>query len=300
MKTGGWLGGGYQLPSESLQGKVCIVTGANTGIGKETARGLADRGATVILACRSVERGQEAAKEIGGLVRVKKCDLASFASVRKFCEEVNREEKKVDILINNAGMVTMSREITEDGQEMQFQSNHLGHFLLTNLLLNKLKASNDARIVNVSSVAHWMVASFPWQDLTFSTSWYNGMSVYSITKLANIWFTTHLADQLQGTKVKVFAVHPGGVYTNLGRNISEFLPVFLKSVIGRVSSMTMLSPSNGAQTSLFCAFHPSLEDPKTSGSYYSNSRPAMISLLARDKDMAARLWEISTELVSLP
>ena len=159
MKTGGWLGGGYQLPSESLQGKVCIVTGANTGIGKETARGLADRGATVILACRSVERGQEAAKEIGGLVRVKKCDLASFASVRKFCEEVNREEKKVDILINNAGMVTMSRELTEDGQEMQFQSNHLGHFLLTNLLLGKLKAAKDgARIVNVSSVAHWYVS----------------------------------------------------------------------------------------------------------------------------------------------
>ena len=156
MKTGGWLGSGYQLPSESLQGKVCIVTGANTGIGKETARGLADRGATVILACRSVERGQEAAKEIGGLVRVKKCDLASFASVRKFCEEINKEERKVDILINNAGMVTMSRELTEDGQEMQFQSNHLGHFLLTNLLLGKLNAAKDgARIVNVSSVAHW-------------------------------------------------------------------------------------------------------------------------------------------------
>ena len=153
-----WLGGGYQLPNESLKGKVCIVTGANTGIGKETARGLADRGATVILACRSVERGQDAAREIGGFVRVKKCDLASFASVRKFCEEINKEERKVDILINNAGMVTMSRQLTEDGQEMTFQSNHLGHFLLTNLLLGKLQAAKDgARIVNVSSSAHWYV-----------------------------------------------------------------------------------------------------------------------------------------------
>ena len=149
----------YQLPDVDLTGKVAIVTGANTGIGKETARGLATRGATVILACRNVKKGEAAAKEIGGrAVRVIKCDLASFASVREFCRQVSREEKKVDILINNAGMVTMKRELTEDGQEMQFQSNHLGHFLLTNLLLEKMKASREgARIINVSSVAHWFV-----------------------------------------------------------------------------------------------------------------------------------------------
>lgn len=148
---------GYQLPEVDLSGKVAIVTGANTGIGKETARGLSARGATVILACRNIQKGKAAIKEIGGqTLRVKECDLASFASVREFCRQINREEKKVDILINNAGMVTMKREMTEDGQEMQFQCNHLGHFLLTNLLLEKLKAAKDgARIINVSSVAHW-------------------------------------------------------------------------------------------------------------------------------------------------
>ena len=146
----------YQLPDVDLAGKVAIVTGANTGIGKETARGLAVRGASVVLACRNVRKGEEAAKEIGGrAVRVKELNLASFASVREFCRQINREEKKIDILINNAGMVTMNRELTEDGQEMQFQSNHLGHFLLTNLLLDKIKAAKNARIINVSSVAHW-------------------------------------------------------------------------------------------------------------------------------------------------
>ena len=147
----------YQLPDVDLTGKVAIVTGANTGIGKETARGLVERGATVILACRNVKKGEAAAKEIGGrATRVKELNLASFASVREFCKQINKEEKKVDILINNAGMFTMNRELTEDGQEMQFQSNHLGHFLLTNLLLDKMKAAKaGARIINVSSVAHW-------------------------------------------------------------------------------------------------------------------------------------------------
>merc|ERR1719445_223247 len=291
-----WLGGAYQLPSESLQGKVCIVTGANTGIGKETARGLADRGAAVILACRSVERGQEAAREIGGLVRVKKCDLASFASVRKFCEEINKEEKKVDILINNAGMVTMSRQLTEDGQEMQFQSNHLGHFLLTNLLLDKLKAAKEgARIVNVSSVAHWMVLKFPWDDLTWSKSWYNGWSVYSVTKVANVLFTRHL-DQLlrdQGSRVRVYAVHPGGVYTDLGRNLAGFVPVFVSRVLGYISSITMLSPEKGAMTSLYCALEPALDTDTASGGYYDNCREARTSALAQDKKAASKLWDIS-------
>ena len=147
----------YHLPDEDLTGKVAIVTGANTGIGKETARGLADRGATVILACRNVQKGEAAAKEIQGRsVRVRELDLASFASVREFCRQISREEKKVDILINNAGAFTTNRELTEDGQEMQFQSNPLGHFLLTNLLLEKMKSARDgARIINVSSVAHW-------------------------------------------------------------------------------------------------------------------------------------------------
>jgi len=291
----------YQLPDVDLTGKVAIVTGANTGIGKETARGLATRGATVILACRNVKKGEAAAKEIGGrAVRVIKCDLASFASVREFCRQVSREEKKVDILINNAGMVTMKRELTEDGQEMQFQSNHLGHFLLTNLLLEKMKASREgARIINVSSVAHWVVLSFPWDDLTWAKSWYNGWSAYSISKLANVLFTKELVEKLKGSKIRVYSLHPGGVYTDLGRNLSGFIPDFVKSLIGQVNSVTMLSAESGAKTSLFCALEPSLDTPEASGKYYDNCKEASTSWNAKNKDMAKKLWEVSKEIVQL-
>ena len=176
------------------------MTGCNRGIGKETVRGLAKRGAKVIMACRNLEAAEAAADEIGlPNIKVKKCDLASFASVREFCRQIVREEKKVDILINNAGMFSQSRSLTEDGQEACFQVNHLGHFLLTNLLLDKLKAAKAARIINVSSVGHWAVLRFPFDDPTFAKSWfYNGMSVYAITKLANILFTRELAKRLKG------------------------------------------------------------------------------------------------------
>jgi len=287
----------YHLPDEDLTGKVAIVTGANTGIGKETARGLADRGATVILACRNVQKGEAAAKEIRGRsVRVKELNLASFASVREFCRQISREEKKVDILINNAGAFTTTRELTEDGQEMQFQSNHLGHFLLTNLLLEKMKSARDgARIINVSSVAHWFSLSIPWDDLTWSSSWYNGASAYAISKLANVLFTVELAERLKGTNIKVFALHPGGVYTDLGRNIGGMIPDFLKTIVGQMSSVTMLSPEAGAKTSLFCA----LDDQAESGKYYDNCKEAWTSCVARDKVMASKLWEVSMKIVNL-
>ena len=153
-----------------------------------------------LLMSRNVKLAEEAANDIGlPNLKVKKCDLASFASVREFCKQVEREEKKVDILINNAGMFSQSRSLTEDGQEACFQVNHLGHFLLTNLLLDKLKAAKAARIINVSSTGHWAVLRFPFDDPTFSKSWfYNGMSVYAITKLANILFTLELSKRLKG------------------------------------------------------------------------------------------------------
>ena len=190
----------YKLPEVDLTGSVAIVTGANTGIGKETARGLAQRGAKVYMACRNLEAANAAAEDIGlPNINVKKCDLASFASIREFCRQIGKEEKKVDILINNAGMFAWKRTLTEDGQESQFQVNYLGHFLLTNLLLDKLKAAKAARIINVSSTGHWAVLRFPFDDPTFAKSWvYNGMSVYGITKLANILFTLELSKRLKG------------------------------------------------------------------------------------------------------
>jgi len=284
-----------------LTGKVAVVTGSNTGIGKETVRGLAEKGAKVIMACRNLEKAESAADDIGlPNIRVKKCDLASFASIREFCRQIVKEEKKIDILINNAGMFSTQYTLTEDGQESLFQVNHLGHFLLTNLLLDKLKASSGARIINVSSVGHWGVLKFPFDDPTFSKSWfYNGMSVYCITKLANVLFTLELAERLKGSKIQVFSLHPGGVYTDLGRNAKDLLPEMVSSIFGKVAMLMTISAEVGARTSLYCAMEPKLSDPKYSGKYFDNCQVGSSSPYAKNQDMAKKLWELSTKLVKL-
>lgn len=291
----------WELSKVDLTGKVAVVTGSNTGIGKETVRGLAERGAKVIMACRNIEKAESAAKDIGlPNIRVKQCDLASFASIREFSRQICREEKKIDILINNAGMFSTERTLTEDGQESVFQVNHLGHFLLTNLLLDKLKASSAARIVNVSSVGHWAVVRFPFDDPTFSKSWfYNGMSVYAITKLANILFTLELSKRLKGSKVQVFSLHPGGVNTDLGRNAAAVLPEIVSTLFGKVALVMTISAEVGARTSLYCATEPSLSDPQYSGKYFDNCQVGISSPYAKNEDMAKKLWELSTKLVKM-
>lgn len=293
----------YQLPQIDLTGCVAIVTGANTGIGKETVRGLHDRGAKVIMACRNIDKAEEAVKDIaaGSInLKIKKCDLSSFASVREFCRQIIKEERRVDILINNAGMVTYQRQLTEDGQEMQFQVNHLGHFLLTNLLLDKLKASKrGGRIINVSSVGHRAVLAFPWDDLTMNNTWYNGFHVYAVTKLANVWFTNQLAHRLQGSNVQAFSLHPGGVSTDLGRNIADLLPEFVSSAAGKLSNMFMLSAEMGARTSLFCALEPHLSQPQYSGMYFDNCKQGTLSSMANNEEMARELWDASADIVQL-
>jgi len=291
----------YQLPEVDLTGSVAIVTGANTGIGKETVRGLAQRGAKVYMACRNLEAADGAAEEIGlPNIKVKKCDLASFASIREFCRQMSKEEKKVDILINNAGAFSTSRTLTEDGQEMVFQVNHLGHFLLTNLLLDKLKASKAARIINVSSTGHWAVLRFPFDDPTFAKSWfYNGMSVYAITKLANILFTLELSKRLKGTNIQAFSLHPGGVNTDLGRNAKAVLPEVVSSMFGKIALVMTLSAEVGARTSLYCATEPSLSDPQYSGKYFDNCQVGLSSPYAKNEEMAKQLWELSTKLVKM-
>jgi len=291
----------WSLPDVDLTGSVAIVTGSNTGIGKETVRGLAERGATVIMACRSIERAQAAMEDIGlSNIKVKKCDLASFASVREFCRQVCKEEKKIDILINNAGMFSTQRTLTDDGQETVFQVNHLGHFLLTNLLLDKMKAAKAARIINVSSTGHWAVLRFPFDDPTFAKSWfYNGMSVYAITKLANILFTLELSKRLKGSNIQVFSLHPGGVNTDLGRNAKALVPEFVSSLFGKIALVMTLSAETGARTSLYCAMEPSLSDPKYSGKYFDNCQVGFSSPYAKNEKMAKKLWDLSAQLVKL-
>ena len=210
-----------------LDGKTVIVTGGNTGIGLETAVDLAKRNARVILACRSVERGERAAVEVrkrsgNDNVVFVQLDLASLDSVRKCAAKILEEEPQIDILINNAGVMALpERKLTKDGFEMQFGTNHLGHFLFTNLLLDRIKESPKARIVNVSSIGH-SLGKLDFNNLNSECS-YSQWTAYGTSKLANILFTRGLVKRLEGTGVTANVLHPGAINTELGRNLGCFM-----------------------------------------------------------------------------
>ena len=226
-----YFGGGVCTSQARLTGKTVIITGANTGIGLETAVDLAKRGARVVLACRDVARGEAAVLEVkrqskSEEIMFSKLDLASLRSVREFSERTLGEEPRIDILINNAGVIGPSYTITEDGFELHFGVNHLGHFLLTNLLLERIKEAPAGRVVTVSSAAHrrkWI--SF--DDLQSKRS-YSKFHAYGQSKLANILFTQSLAKRLKGTNVTAYSLHPGVVLTELARHLPRiFVSCFI-------------------------------------------------------------------------
>ena len=217
-----YVAGGVCRSKALLNGKTVIITGANAGIGKETAVDLARRNARVIMACRSVEKGEKAAVEVrkrseSDNVVFMQLDLASLTSVRQFAARVLEEEPRLDILINNAGVMACPYTKTEDGFEMQFGVNHLAHFLLTNLLLDRLKEAPSARIVNVSSRGYTF-GKMNFNDLESEQS-YKPWGAYGQSKLANILFTHALAKRLEGTSVTTNALHPGMVRTNLAQHL---------------------------------------------------------------------------------
>lgn len=217
---------------ERMDGKTVIVTGANTGIGKITALELARRGARVVIACRDVTKAAIAAVDIkeetgSENVVLKKLDLASCASIRKFSEEILQEEEAIHVLVCNAGvMITPTFQRTVDGFEMQFGVNHLGHFLLTNLLLDRIKASAPSRIVVLSSSAHYF-GSLDFNDMMMEKS-YNKYYAYCRSKLANVMFARELARRLEGTGVTVYSLHPGSIRTELQRHLYTGLWILLK------------------------------------------------------------------------
>ncbi|XP_058478737.1 retinol dehydrogenase 12, like [Solea solea] len=278
-----------------LDGKTALITGANTGIGKETAIDLAKRGSKIIIACRDMEKAEAAVKEIidksgNQNISCKKLDLADTKSIREFAEGINKDEPKLNLLINNAGVMSCPYGKTTDGFEMQIGVNHMGHFLLTHLLLDLIKRSAPARIVTVSSMAHsWGVINL--DDINSEKS-YSKMTAYSQSKLANILFTRSLAKRLEGTGVTAYSLHPGVVQTDLWRHMSA----------PQLFAMKMVSPFTkdsvqGAQTTIYCAVEPSLE--KESGGYYSDCAPASCSAAGKDDKVAEKLWELSCRLLSI-
>ncbi|XP_071962126.1 retinol dehydrogenase 11-like [Antedon mediterranea] len=285
-----------------LVGKTIIITGANTGIGRETAKDLAARGAKVILACRNTEKGYSAKQYIEQTtghkeVFVHKLDLASLASVREFVKEYKDNHDSLDILINNAGVMCCPQWETEDGFDMQFGTNHLGHFLLTNLLLDMLKESPAARIINLSSLAHIAPKQLPLDDLNFKKRSFNTITAYSESKLANVLFTKELAKRLKGTTVTSYAVHPGAVDTELLRYITDTWPIvrFIVPLQQLVLRTLCKTSEQGAQTTIYCAVMPGIE--KESGSYYSDCALKKSSPLSYDEDLATKLWDVSCEMV---
>lgn len=281
-----------------MKGRICLVTGANTGIGLETARELARQGAVVVMASRDVERGEAAVADVrqstgSDTVELLHLDLASIASIRAAAATFLSRHARLHVLINNAGLVLSDRRETEDGFEMTFGVNHLGGFLLTHLLLDTLKASAPARVVNLASDAHRISSGLPFDDLQ-RTGGYAGLKVYGDSKLANILFTRELARRLEGSGVVTNAVHPGAVRSSFGADGDAAWYITAFYSLGR---WFVLTPAQGARTSLHVATDPALAT--VSGGYFARSRPKKPNAAAQDDAAAARLWQVSEELLGL-
>ncbi|KAM8952357.1 retinol dehydrogenase 14 [Pelodytes ibericus] len=282
-----------------MLGKTVIITGANSGIGRATAAELLKQQARVIMACRDRDRAEEAAQELrmetqgSGEIIIKELDLSSLRSVRRFCQQVVQEETRLDVLINNAGIFQCPYMNTEEGFEMQFGVNHLGHFLLTYLLLGLLKNSAPSRIVVISSKLY-KYGEINFEDLNSEKS-YNKSFGYSRSKLANILFTRELARRLEGTGVTINALHPGIVRTNLGRYIN--IPVLIKPLFNVVSWAFFKTPLEGAQTSVYLASSPEVEG--VTGKYFGDCKEEDLLPKAMDDLVARKLWDISEIMVGL-
>lgn len=277
-----------------MDGRVCVVTGANSGIGKAASIALAGLGASIVLVCRNRGRGESALAEVGaaatgGQPSLELADLSSMEQVRNLAARLDRLAR-VDVLVNNAGLVVASRRLTADGFEHTLAVNHLAPFLLTNLLRPKLEASAPARVITVASIAH-RAALLNLDDLQLEHH-YLAMLAYSNSKLANILFTRELARRLTETKVTANALHPGTVATNFGQTGNRWLKYGL--AVGRHFLRT---PQSGARTVVYLASSPDVAGQ--TGGYYVGRRRRQPSTAARDDDLARRLWEISARLTGL-
>src|SRR5579859_622135 len=281
--------------SRQMDGRVCVVTGATSGIGYVTARELARQGATVTVVGRNRDRTARCVAQIRQETGSKAvdsllADLSSMTQVRALAEAVKARHTRLDVLVNNAGAIFLTRHTTVDGYEMTFALNHLAPFLLTNLLLDRLKASVPARIVTTASVAH-TGAKIAFDDPNFQHSFYNAWSAYSQSKLANIMFTYELARRLEGTGVTANAFHPGVVASGFAHNGP------LLSVAMTLARPMMVSAEEGAKTAIYVASSPAVEG--VTGQYFTKEHPVRSSKESYNTESQRRLWEVSEELTGV-
>ena len=287
------------IPDQS--GRTAVITGANTGLGFETAKALADKGARVVLAVRDTDKGRQAAARIGGDVTVQELDLTSLASIRAASEELHTKFESLDLLINNAGVMTTPKASTKDGFELQFGTNHLGHFALTGLLLDRLLDVDGARIVTVSSNGHKMGGAIHFDDLQWERR-YNRMGAYTQSKLANLLFTYELQRRLAPRgKTVALAAHPGTSTTELARNLPR--PVE-RAFLAAAPVLFAQTADKGALPTLRAATDPGA----LGGQYYGpdgvgqqRGNPVVVasSDQSYDLDLQRRLWAVSEELTKV-
>jgi NAD(P)-dependent dehydrogenase (short-subunit alcohol dehydrogenase family) len=280
-----------------MTGKVVAITGANAGIGRETAVGLARLGATVVMTSRDAGRGADALADVrergrSETIDLLALDLADTTSIRTFARELLERYDRLDVLVDNAGLVMAKRTTTADGFETTFGVNHLGHFYLTDLLLDRLRASAPSRIVVVASHAHKMARKGLAFDDLQSQRRYRSFDAYSKSKLANVLFTRELARRLAGTGVTVNAAHPGYVASSFGRDGD----LRFESAIALGARLFAISAEEGARTSIYLASSPEVEG--VTGQYFTKSKPASMSKAARDDVAARRLWDASEALLA--
>ncbi len=273
--------------------KTAIVTGASSGMGKVTAKALAEKGYEVILVCRNHEKGENTLNELQSLypqasLHLFLCDLSSVKAVKKLAEEITVSFTKIDVLINNAGAYIAERHTSVDGYELTLATNHLACFQLADLLLPLLKNAPEARIVNVASEAS-KLGKLNWDDLNLEKK-YSGILAYSNSKLYNIMFTYQLADELKGTHVTVNAMHPGGVNTNFGNGVDGLLGIAFRQF-----GWLMRTPEKGAETIIWLATSP--EATQYNGLYFKDKKPIPSVALSHDKRAQQHLWEVTENLI---
>jgi NAD(P)-dependent dehydrogenase (short-subunit alcohol dehydrogenase family) len=288
-------------------GRIAVVTGANSGLGLVTARELARKGALVVLACRNLEKGRAALADVeraasGPKPELEELDLASLSSVRSFAERFRANHEHLDLLINNAGVMAPPRRLTADGFELQFGTNHLGHFALTQLLLPRMEGREDARVVTTSSNAHKTVRGIAFDNLNGDRRYFR-WNAYGQSKLANLLFALELDRRLraQGSTVKSLAAHPGYAATNLQ---SAAAPLFDRLVMKVANAVVAQSDEMGALPTLYAATEPGLEGgtyagPDGIGEQRGHPKVVQPNRAARNEDTARRLWDVSEELTGV-